>query len=97
MTKLPNCAPDAQVPPGDNTPGHRSPEAVIRAAVIRSLGRPPGLYRVAVLPLWQSYYRVNVLTGADATTTSIPHSYFVEVGEDGAIISAVPSIVRHYP
>lgn len=82
---------------GGKSLGQPPPGAAIRDAVIRSLGRPPGLYRVAVLPLWGSYYRVNVLTGSDATSVRIPHSYFLEVGAEGAVVSASPPIVRLYP
>jgi hypothetical protein len=55
------------------------------------------LYRVAVIPLWQGCYRVNVLIGPDPTSICIPHSYFVEVGDDNAIISSSPPIVRLHP
>jgi hypothetical protein len=72
-------------------------DETIQDAIITSLGRPPGLYRVAVLPIWQGHYRVNVLIGPDATSVRIPHSYFVVVGHDGAIISSSPPIVRLYP
>jgi hypothetical protein len=97
MTKLPPGPPDADVRPGGKTPGPPLPVAAIRDAVITSLGRPPGLYRVVVLPLWQGHYRVNVVTGSDATSVCIPHSYFVEAGDDGAVISSTPPIVRLYP
>jgi hypothetical protein len=70
---------------------------MIREAIVTSLGRPPGLYRVAVLPIWQGHYRVNVLIGPDATAVRIPHSYFVVVGDDDAIIRSIPPIIRLYP
>ncbi len=97
MTKLPVIGPDREGRGSEQTPGQMSPAVVIRDAIIASLGRPPGLYRVAVVPLWQGRYRVNVLTGPDATSVCIPHSYFVEAGDDGSIISASPPIVRLYP
>jgi len=97
MTKLPMIAPDSEVGLGQKLPSRASREETIRAAVITSLGRPPGLYRVAVIPLWPSHYRVNVLIGPDATSVCIPQSYFVVVGDEGAIIRSTPPIIRLYP
>jgi hypothetical protein len=97
MTTLPMSDAGGEVRAGEKIPGQAPTRAAIRDAVIRSLGRPPGLYRVAVLPLWQDYYRVNVLIGPDATSACIPHSYFLAVRDDGAILSASPPIVRLYP
>jgi hypothetical protein len=97
MTKLPVSGTDSEGRESEQTAGHLPPCMAIRGAVIASLGRPPGLFRVAVMPLWRDYYRVNVLTGPDATSICIPHSYFVEARDDGAIISASPPIVRLYP
>jgi hypothetical protein len=71
--------------------GRPSPDAVIRTRILTSLGLPPGLYRVNVLPIWDGHYRVNVLIGPDAASVRVAHSYFVEAGDDGAIISAVAS------
>jgi len=97
VTKLPMAAPGTDAQTGQKTSVPPSLDTMIRDAIITSLGRPPGLYRVAVLPLWQGHYRVNVLTGSDATSVCIPHSYFVTTGDDGAIISASPPIVRLHP
>jgi len=74
----------------------RSPELVIRSGILSALGRPPGLYRVAVSKLWQDHYRVNVLTGSDATSIRIPHSYFVQIGVGGEVVSTAPAITRLY-
>jgi hypothetical protein len=72
-----------------------SASEAIRAAVIRMLGRPPGLFRIVVLPLWSNHYRVNVLIGSDASAVSIPHSFFVKAGEQG-IVSSSPPIAKLY-
>ena len=82
---------------GEAAGGRLSPDAAIRARVLASVGLPPGLYRVSVLPVWPGRYRVNVLTGPDAASARVAHSYFVEAGDDGAIISASPPLVRLYP
>jgi hypothetical protein len=70
--------------------------AVIRGEVLTALGRPPGMFRVAVFPLWQNHYRVNVLTGADALSVRIRHSYFVTANDEGDIRSSDPVITRQY-
>jgi hypothetical protein len=97
MKKLPMTAPLTESGTKEMSPANASQEATIRDAVISSLGRPQGLFRVAVLPLWQGHYRVNVLIGPDATSVSIPQSYFVVVGDNGAIVRCTPPIVRLYP
>jgi len=76
--------------------GGKSPAAAIRTRVLASLGVPPGLYRVNVLPVWAGRYRVNVLTGPDAASARVAHSYFVEAGEDGTIVSSSPPLLRLY-
>ncbi len=83
---------------GRPTPGpERGPAPdVVGRRVLAALGRPPGLYRVNAAPLWQSYFRVNVLTGPDPATIRTAHSYFIEVSAEGAIIAASPPIVRLY-
>ena len=68
----------------------------IRGSVLAALGRPPGLHRVSVFPLWQNHYRVNVLTGADAASVRIRHSYFVTADDAGGILASDPSITLLY-
>ena len=72
------------------------PGGLVRTNIIAALGRPPGLLEVAVRALWENHYRVNVLIGPDATSARIAHSYFVEAGENGDILSATPLIKRLY-
>ena len=64
--------------------------------VLYALGEPAGLLRVQVRPLWDAYYRVNVLVGADAACATIPHSYFVVADADGNVLGATPKIRRQY-
>jgi hypothetical protein len=97
MKKLPIVDSGTDVKAIQKLPINVDREAAIRDAIITSLGRPPGLYRVAVVPLWQGHYRVNVMIGPDATSICIPHSYFVVVGDDGAIMSSTPPILRLHP
>ena len=71
-------------------------DRIVRSRVMAALGHPPGLYEVTVRPLWENHYRVNVLIGPDVTSVRIAHSYFVEAGDNGDILSATPKIVRQY-
>jgi hypothetical protein len=93
-TKLPVS--DGDTPA--ETPGgwHGAREGAIRANVLTALGRPVGLYRVNVLPLWGDHFRVNVITGVDPTEARIPHSFFLAADIRGNIIEAAPPITRRY-
>ena len=72
-------------------------EGAIRAGVLAALGRPEGLFRVSVVPLWGDHFRVNVVTGDDPSSVRIPHSFFVAADGRGNIIESTPSIRREYP
>src|SRR5437868_6199572 len=64
--------------------------------VIQVLGHPANLYNVQVRPLWKGRYRVNVLVGADATSLTCAHSYFIVADGEGNIILSNPKITRQY-
>ena len=68
----------------------------ITASVLRELGKPTDLFRVAVVKLWKNRYRVNVQTGPDAVSARVAHSFFLEVDEAGAVLSSAPAITRQY-
>jgi hypothetical protein len=67
----------------------------IRVAVLRALGRPPELIRVAVLPLWGDKFRVNVWA-AGSNGAAIPNSYFVTADDQGAILASEPPLQKLY-
>ncbi len=79
-------------PPVTKSDGWR--EETIRARVLAALGRPTGLVKVAVLPLWDDHFRVNVWAGTGAA--AIPNSYFVTADERGTILHVEPPIQRQY-
>ena len=79
-----------------SAPAGRERDEAIRAAVLRALGRPARLFRVAVVALWGGNYRVNVLTGDDASAVVIPNSYFVTADESGKILDSSPPIQKLY-
>ena len=68
---------------------------LIAAAVLRELGPPTGLLRVAVVKLWTNHYRVNVLTGS-AADSRVAHSYFLTADDGGRVLAASPAITRSY-
>ena len=84
-------APTVRVGP---PPGMR--EEAVRAGVLKALGRPPGLLRVAVQPLWNDHFRVNVYTGGNASAAAIPNSFFVTADDAGKILHAAPAILKRY-
>jgi hypothetical protein len=60
--------------------------------VLNALGHSSDFRTVQVRPLWAYNYRVNVLIGADAVSTRIAYSYFVETDLEGNIIESTPRI-----
>ena len=86
------------VTPCDTVESHKREmlTALIGKQVLHALGEPRNLLKVQVRPLWDGYYRVNVLVGVDATCAKIPHSYFVLADDDGNVLAATPKIHKHY-
>jgi hypothetical protein len=82
--------------PATNPPAGRNREDAIRAGVLTALGRPAGLYRVAVMPLWDNNFRVNVVTGDEVVGVLIPNSYFVKADDLGKILGSEPPIRKLY-
>ena len=88
-------------PPGDaltdkNSEGSQRRNEVIRSSVLNSLGQPNNLFRVTVMPLWGNKFRVNVMTGTDASSLTIPKSYFVVADDGGNILQSTPGIRKEY-
>ena len=94
-TTLPTV--DGDPPTGEPTGRRGEREGAIRAGVLAALGRPAGLFRVTVAPLWGDHFRVNVVTGDDPSAVRIPHSYFVAADGRGNIIESTPALRREYP
>jgi len=96
MTKLPMSSSPDEPQAREEAHERPRPTAAIRDGVLAALGRPPGLYRVAVMPLWLNCYRVNVLVGTDPTAVQTAHSYFVTTDEAGRILATTPPLTRLY-
>ena len=70
--------------------------AAIRAGVLDALGVPGNLIRVAVMPLWGNYFRVNVLTGIHSASVNVQNSYFVTADEAGNVLESSPKIQKQF-
>jgi hypothetical protein len=68
----------------------------IAGHVLRALGRPGALFRVAVAHLWGDHYRVNVLVGDGAASVRVAHSFFLLADDAGNVVTSTPDITRHY-
>lgn len=71
-------------------------DAAIGSRVIQMLGQPDDLHRLQVRQVWGDRYRVNVITGADAVTAKVAHSFFLVVDGAGNILASTPKITKHY-
>jgi hypothetical protein len=92
-TAIPTKAQDKSRTPEDESSGAAT---LVRRHVLNALGRPDGLLRVVVCPLWDDHYRVNVLVGGDAATASVSDSFFVVADDAGAVVRSIPAIKRRY-
>ena len=90
MSTIPRQRPDQGASP------HERQAAAVCLAVIRALGRPPELLRISAVRLWENCFRVNVQTGADASSARIPHSFFVTADPEGNVLASVPRLARVY-
>ena len=70
--------------------------SLIGDRVIHALGKPGGLYKVDVRPLWGKYYRVNIMIEGAAGSAKIADSFFLETDSDGSIVASSPKIARKY-
>src|SRR5262245_62453066 len=70
--------------------------AIIREAVMESLGEPANLLRAEARLLWENYYRVNVFVGRDVASARVAHSFFVSSDGNGKVLDSTPPITRRY-
>jgi hypothetical protein len=95
MMATPTTPPQGEPETDQLASSGRKREDAIRAGVLTALGRPALLYKVAVVPLWDNNFRVNVVTG-DSAGVLIPNSYFVKADDLGKILGSEPPIRREY-
>ena len=90
----------AEAPPAGESepavPAQGQMTTAISRNVMTALGRPGDFLRVTVRQVTGAGYRVNVMTGGDATSTRIAHSFFVTADEHGNVTASAPVIVKQY-
>ena len=94
MAKRTEAAPAGEVEPAAPAQGPQT--AAICRNVMAALGRPGDFLRVTVRQVTADGYRVNVMTGADAASTRIAHSFFVTADKDGNVTASAPAIAKLY-
>ena len=81
---------------GTGCPERERINAVIGKHVIHRLGKPHDLFAIQVRPLWEAFYRVNILVGPDAASAKVAQSFFLQADGDGNILVTTPKITRLY-
>src|SRR5262249_22705975 len=94
MAKLPAARPDEEADREQRAAEQRS-TAIVRS-VMAALGRPTDFLKATVRPVSGDNYRVNVMTGPDAASARIAHSFFVTADENGNVTRSTPVITKHY-
>jgi hypothetical protein len=67
---------------------------MIRDHVLRALGGLIGVGRVQVRPLWDHYYRVNIIVGDGPGCVTIPSSYFLKTDGAGHVLESTPKLTK---
>lgn len=95
MASLPVAKPNEDADREQSAAERRS--AAILKSILATLGRPADFYRATIRRVNSDNFRVNVLTGPDAASARIAHSYFVTADDRGTITESSPAIVKSYP
>jgi hypothetical protein len=69
-------------------------KTLIGSHVLRALGGAGGKGRVQVRPLWDEYYRVNVVVGDSPGCLTIARSYFLRTDGAGNVLESTPKLTR---
>ena len=94
MAKLPVARPDEEADRAKRAAERRF--TAIVHSVMAALGRPADFLKATVRPVSGDNFRVNVVTGPDAASARIAHSFFVTADENGTVTRSTPVIVKHY-
>ena len=94
MAKQPATQPD-----GDTELSDQSAKRLANAIclnIMATLGRPNNFLRITARQITGSGYRVNVVTGIDAASARIAHSFFITADANGNVTNSDPAILKHY-
>ena len=69
-------------------------KTLIRSHVLRALGGPGGEGRVQVRPLWDEYYRVNIVVEVGPGCFTIARSYFLRTDGAGNVLESTPKLTK---
>jgi hypothetical protein len=92
MASLPVSKPDEEAERDRATAERRA--AAILKSVLTTMGRPVDFFRVTIRLVHGDNFRVNVLTGPDAASARIAHSFFVTADERGTITACNPALQK---
>ncbi len=67
---------------------------LIGSHILRALGGAAGKGRVQVRPLWDGYYRVNIVVGDGSGCFTIARSYFLRTDGAGNVLESTPKLTR---
>jgi hypothetical protein len=81
---------------GTERPESERINAVIGKHVMLRLGQPHDLFGIQVRPLWDAFYRVNILVGPSVVSAKVAQSFFLQADGDGNILVTRPEITRLY-
>jgi hypothetical protein len=62
--------------------------------VLRALGGAGGKGHVQVRPLWDGYYRVNLVVGDSPGCFTIARSYFLRADGAGNVLESTPQLTK---
>ncbi|HVK14809.1 MAG TPA: hypothetical protein VM597_39090 [Gemmataceae bacterium] len=65
-------------------------------SVMAALGRPKDFLRATALEVSAHSFRVNVVTGPDASAARVAHSFFVTADETGNVTHSSPALAKLY-
>jgi hypothetical protein len=92
MAKTPAVPPTAEADAAEQSA--RRLATTICRHVITALGRPTDFLRITARQVTGDGFRVNVITGPDASCTRIAHSFFITADGEGNIMGSTPPIKK---